>query len=252
MPIHDWRRVNAGTFYHFHTTWITHTSDRLNDGLLPAGYYAMAEQHAGKMIADVLTLQVRDAPPLEAAGGGGPIAVADAPPRTSRKMVASPDAVYREARRTLTVRHTSDHHVVAMLEIVSRANKDRESSVSEFVEKVWAALRDGVHLLVLDLFPSGKYDPGGMHNMIWSHYDAIDYEPPAEKPLTAVAYAAYRLPEAYVEPLAVGDLLPDMPLFLHPDWYLNVPLENTYQTAYRGVPAYWRGVVEGTNEGEQN
>jgi hypothetical protein len=43
----------------------------------------------------------------------------------------------------------------------------------------------------------------------------------------------------------VGDVLPDMPLFLQPDWYVNVPLESTYQAAYRGVPAYWRGILEG-------
>jgi hypothetical protein len=22
MPVHDWKRVNAGTFHHFHTCWV--------------------------------------------------------------------------------------------------------------------------------------------------------------------------------------------------------------------------------------
>ena len=36
-----------------------------------------------------------------------------------------------------------------------------------------------------------------------------------------------------------------VPLFLHPDRYVNVPLEATYNAAYRGVPAFWRDVLEG-------
>lgn len=36
-----------------------------------------------------------------------------------------------------------------------------------------------------------------------------------------------------------------MPLFLCPDRSVNVPLEATYQAAYRGVPAFWREVLEG-------
>ncbi len=42
MPIHDWTRVSAGTIHHFHTMWITHVSEALNAGLLPEGYYALA------------------------------------------------------------------------------------------------------------------------------------------------------------------------------------------------------------------
>jgi len=50
--------------------------------------------------------------------------------------------------------------------------------------------------------------------------------------------------EAYLERLGISDPLPDMPLFLHPDRYVNVPLEVTYQAAFRGMPAVWRDVLE--------
>lgn len=53
---------------------------------------------------------------------------------------------------------------------------------------------------------------------------------------------------SYVEPVAVGDLLIDMPLFLAPGWYVNVPLEQTYQAAYRGVPRRFREVLETTSQ----
>src|SRR5215510_6385198 len=112
MPIHDWTRVNAGTFHHFHTTWITHLSEALNGGLLPANYYAMAEQHAGRVIADILTLRV-DEDSLLSPRDSGTVAVA-ARPRVSRKAVAGPNATYRAMRRTLTIRHACNHRIVAL------------------------------------------------------------------------------------------------------------------------------------------
>jgi hypothetical protein len=51
--------------------------------------------------------------------------------------------------------------------------------------------------------------------------------------------------DIYLEHLAVGAVLPDMPLFLCPDRYVSVPLEATYQIAYRGMPAFWRDALEG-------
>ena len=68
---------------------------------------------------------------------------------------------------------------------------------------------------------------------------------PADEPLTLASYAAGMQIEVYLEHLAVGAALPDMPLFVHPDRYINVPLEATYQAAYRGMPAFWRDVLEG-------
>jgi hypothetical protein len=36
-----------------------------------------------------------------------------------------------------------------------------------------------------------------------------------------------------------------MPLFLVEDTYVEVPLEDTYREAYRGVPDRWQAVLEG-------
>ena len=35
MPIHDWTRVDAGTFHAFHVSWVSAIQEALNDGLLP-------------------------------------------------------------------------------------------------------------------------------------------------------------------------------------------------------------------------
>jgi len=248
MPLHDWTRVEAGIFHDFHNAWVTELRNALNGGLLPGDFYALAEQHAGRYIADVLTLHASspsvEPPPLPLPGGA--IALAEAPPRVRRKQTAS--AAARQRRRTLAIRHTSGHRLVALVEIVSPANKDREEHVTEFAVKCVSALELGIHLLVADLFPPGPHDPQGMHGVVWSRFDDEPYDLPASEPLTLAAYAAGPLPEVYLEHLAAGGDLPDMPLFLRPDRYINVPLERTYQAAYRGVPGFWRDVLEGRRE----
>jgi hypothetical protein len=47
MPIHDWARVDAGIFHHFHQRWIGAITDVLNQRLLPEEYYALAESENG-------------------------------------------------------------------------------------------------------------------------------------------------------------------------------------------------------------
>ena len=37
---------------------------------------------------------------------------------------------------------------------------------------------------------------------------------------------------AYVEPVAVGDVLPDMPIFLQPGYYVPAPLEPSYRRTW--------------------
>ncbi|MBX9679801.1 MAG: hypothetical protein K2X38_13645 [Gemmataceae bacterium] len=57
MPIHDWTRVSAGTWHDFHVAWIAELRNVLNERVLPAGYYAQAEQMVGAMGPDVLALE---------------------------------------------------------------------------------------------------------------------------------------------------------------------------------------------------
>ncbi len=153
MPVHDWTRVDAGVFHSFHGAWITHLMGSCNGGLLPAGYYALAEQHASKRIADILTLELSEpSPPWNPVLRDRAVAVADAPPQVDLKLVADAKAAYRTLRRTLTIRHVSGHRVVALLEIISPGNIDRASSVQEFAAKIDSAIEAGLHVLVVDLF----------------------------------------------------------------------------------------------------
>lgn len=247
MPVHDWTRVEAGIFHDFHVAWIPEIRKALNGGLLPEGFYALAEQHAGHSIADVLTLHVSPAllEPLPFPPATGGIAVAEAPPRVQRRQTI--ESALSARRRTVAIRHVSGHRLVAILEIVSPANKDRQASVEQFAAKAVEALNAGIHLLLVDLFPPSPWDPHGMHDVVRQRLEQWDepYDLPADKPLTLASYAAGPQVEIYLEHLAAGASLPEMPLFLSFDRYVNVPLEATYQEAYRGMPAFWRDVIEG-------
>ena len=171
--------------------------------------------------------------------------MAEPSPRVRRGQTVEPAALAR--RRTLEVRHVSGHRLVALVEVVSPANKDRPQTVEDFAAKAVSALDVGVHLLLLDLFPPAPYDPEGMHGIIRQRLAQSDesYDLPDDEPLTLASYAAGPQVEVCLEHLAVGAALPEMLLFLRADRYINVPLEPTYQEAYRGMPAFWRDVLEG-------
>jgi hypothetical protein len=252
MPIHDWTRVPAGTFHDFHVAWMSEIRTALNNGILPPPYYAMAEQIAGPFGPDVLALEAAGADGAGEPGGNdanrpgpssAPIALATAAPKVRFTAETEMDE-YALKQRTLVIRHSSDDRIIALVEIVSPGNKASRHAIRSFVEKAAEALYRGYHLLVLDLHPPGPRDPQGIHGAIWAEVGDDRFRAPADRQLTLAAYASGRLKRAFVEPVAVGEALPDMPLFLEPEAYVNVPLEATYQAAYRGVPWRWRRVLE--------
>ena len=247
MPIHDWSRVGDGTFHAFHVSWIGHIQEALNSGVLPSDYYAMAEQIVGPLGPDVLTLQSDGDSGSDLTGDhNGSVALATVAPRVRFTAQTEMDD-YVLKRRTIVIRHSSDDRIIALLEIVSPGNKSSRHAFRSFVEKATEALYRGYHLLIVDLHPPTRRDPQGIHGAIWSAISDDDYTAPTDKPLTLAAYSAGTIKRAYVEPIAVADTLPEMPLFLEPEAYVNVPLEATYQAAYRGVPMRWKRVLEGVS-----
>lgn len=237
MPIHDWTRVPSGLFHHFHQDWTVEIARALNRGSLPAGYYAFVEQRVGGPEPDVVA--------VETGRGGRPGgAVLATPPRTRLvTRLESEAAAYANKANRVAIRHQLGD-VVALIEVVSPGNKDGRDAFRTFVQKAVGFLRSGVHLLIVDLFPPSARDPHGIHKAIADEFLDQPFERPADKPLTLAAYAAGYPLTAYVEPVAVGDALPDMALFLTHDEYVNVPLEATYRATWDGCPEPIRELLE--------
>jgi hypothetical protein len=247
MPIHHWKRVPPGIFHDFHQEWSVALKHALN-GILPSPYYALIEQAKSGRFPDVLTFQAGE---QNAAANGndsslsqastGLLTLAEAPPRVSITAVIEAD-IYAEKANRVVVLNDADQ-VVAVLEIVSPGNKSNRERFDQFLEKALQFIRAGVHFFFVDLFPPTVRDPQGLHAAIWSEMTEYDFQLPEAKPLMVASYSCAASRQAFVEALAIGDLLPEMPLFLQADRYVRVPLEATYQTAFDALPKRWRDVL---------
>lgn len=244
MPVHNWSSVDAGIFHAFHHEWISAISRALNRGLLSSEFYALPEQYAGGYGPDVLTLQTpsrgkgipnRGDSTSRATGTD----VLESPPKT-RFHVTSAPAWYATKKKSVAVHHISNRRVVAIVEIVSLGNKASRSGLASFTRKAHDGLSAGVHLSVIDLFPPGVRDPEGIHPLIWGDDATHSFQFDATKPLTCGAYVGGPSAEAYVDTLAVGDCLNDLPVFLTPLEYVSLPLEETYLAAFDSLPDFWR------------
>ena len=245
MSIHDWTRVDANLFHAFHHGWVTVLSRALNAGVLPPDYFALPEQSIRGPVRDVLTLNLssgRDEPN----GTGSGLPVGTVPPR-ARLVRRADEMIYVRKADRISVRHRHGQ-VVAVVEIVSPGNKASKNELRTFVEKTSNLIMQGIHLLVIDLFPPGKRDPQGIHKAIWDELVEEDFELPVDQRLTIAAYDAGPPSVAYDELIAVGQALPDMPIFLKPDFYVPAPLDETYRITWDDFfPAPMKRLLEASD-----
>ena len=244
MPIHDWTRVPSGLFHHFHQDWSIELARTLNRGVLPKNLSALVEQRAGVKepvvlaIEDYAPLNDRETASLESRPGS--TATMEAP--ASRIIQRSSEEVYAARANRIVIRHHLGR-IVGAIEIVSPRNKDKNGAIRNFVEKTVEFIESGVHVLVIDLFPPTVRDPKGLHKLIWDEIEDQPFELPAGLDRLLMSYNAGRERVAYIEPLSVGDSMPDMPLFLTPQLHVKVPLETTYEATWNMLPQQLRVAV---------
>lgn len=244
MTIHDWTRVDDGILHAMQVNWTVELAKALNHGILPDGYYALPEQIARDIHPDVLTLH---ASPSERKGhASGDVATLERPQTRYVLSLSSPD--YSQLSRIISIRHVSGDDVVTLVEPVSRNNKANAESLGVLVNKACNALRSGIHVLLVDLHPPGKRDPEGLHAVIWECMGGDSTED-VDASTAALSYEAVPRGEdfpqvkAHIQPLAVGQSIPDMPLFLDDADYVMAPLQTTYDAAFDALPQRWQDVL---------
>ncbi|HMF12748.1 MAG TPA: DUF4058 family protein [Gemmataceae bacterium] len=243
MPVHDWTRVSDGTFHDFHYSWVLEIKRALMRGLLPKGYYVMAEQIGGDLGApDVLTLQAARSKPEPDDSLSGTATLTESPPVVHARTTIARDS-YARMQRTLVIRHTSDDRIVAMIEVLSPGNKSSRHALRSFLDKAVAALDGGIHLLLVDVHPTGPRDPNSIHGVILNEIGTEEYALNSENPLTVAAYVGGAVVVALVTHFAVGKPIPDGQLFLTRENYISVPLEATYMAAWQDVPPQYQDVL---------
>jgi hypothetical protein len=247
MPVHDWTRVSDATFHDFHYSWVLEIKRALMRGLLPKGYYVMAEQFGGDLGApDVLMLQAKGAESESSGVLSGTATLTESPPVVDARATIARDG-YARLQRTLVVRHTSDDRIVALIEVLSPGNKSSRHALRSFLDKAVAALDSGIHLLLIDVHPPGPRDLQGIHGALLGEIGTEQYVLGGERRLTAVAYSGGAVVEAFVAHFVAGEPIPQMPLFLTKENYIRVPLEAAYMAAWEDVPPQYQDVLRASS-----
>lgn len=212
MPMHDWTRVDVGAFHDFHQGWVVDLSRSLNAGLLPKGYHAHIEYRPRDLYREY-------------------------DPRESDATVYA-----RRANRILI--QTDNERAVALIMIVSPGNKDGPESIQLFSSQVGKYLKRGLNLLIVDPHSPMANGVRGFLPTIWDTVSGSKAETISfDKPLAVALFVAGVPPTAYFDPFDLGDPIPDMPLFLEPGRYVNVPLETSYLASWNVLPEITRNRV---------
>lgn len=212
----------------FHGLWAGEIVRQLNRGGLPAGYFAEAQvQVGGRVEIDVATFEANGSTP----GANGAVAVAAwAPPAATMVL----PAVFPDEIEVQVFASSGGPTLVAAVELVSPANKDRPASRRAFAAKCAAYLQAGVGLVVVDVVTERL---ANLHDELVAVLNLGDeYRWPAGG-LSAVAYRPGRTAgdgeriEVWCAGLAVGRPLPVVPLALRGGATVRLDLESAYEEA---------------------
>jgi hypothetical protein len=217
---HPWRS--------FHGAWAAAMARLLNQGGLPAGYYAVPLlDRDGPIEIDVAALQ--EPGPI---GPGCASAMQPwAPPSPSVAVaVELPPADEVEVR---VFADDGDPRLAAAVELLSPRNKDRPHARQAFAGKCIGILRQGSSLVVVDTVTTRRTD---MTAAILSLL-GVDITAPTPSNLSAVSYRAVggeqEKQQLHLWPasLGLGQPLPTLPLWIAVDFSVPLDLEASYQTA---------------------
>ena len=165
---------------------------------------------------------------------GGVATVVWAPPRPTFAVATDlPDQYAYEVRVFDTGR---DRRLVAAVEIVSPANKDRPENRRAFVTKCAALLQQRVSVAIVDLVTTRPFNLyGDLLELIGQTDPALVPDPP---PLYAAACRWTRRDEcwhfeSWTHALALGQPLPTLPLWLADNFAVPLELEASYEETCR-------------------
>jgi len=216
----------------FHTTWASALADSLNQGILPEGFIALEQVHAGPAIEIDVSAFAEGARP--AARSDGPTATL---PRTVWTPAAPPvvlPAVFPEGCTVEVFSSEGGRSLVAAIELVSPGNKDRATKRRLFAAKCATYLSRGIGLVIVDVVTSRQ---ASLHNELIDLLGlAASFQTAPDQHLYAVAYRPLRrgsddVIETWPMPLAIGQPLPTVPLSLEAELCVPVDLESSYRDA---------------------
>jgi len=240
MPLRDHFRpplIDRRSWDGLHGQWPAMIVIGLNQKL-PQRYVAEPQIHLGSSIEiDVATYDEEAAEPHSpgATGGGGGVAMAIwAPPRPTLAVETELPSLDEYEVRVYDTR--SGRRLVAAVELVSPANKDRPENRRAFVAKCASLIQNRVCVAIVDLVTTRT------SNLYVDLLELFGQSDPslADGPplLYAVACRWARngdawLLETWTHSLAIGRPLPTLPLWIAENLAVPLDLESSYEETCR-------------------
>lgn len=234
LPV--WRQAS---WEGFHGMWPALMVQRL-DRQLPADFSAEPRVHLGAFYEiDVCAFEGEEPgqPVIAADSGQGGVATAVwAPPHPTLTMEAELPEQYEY--EVLVYDHSRGRKLVAAVELVSPANKDRPESRRAFVTKCAALLQQEVCVTVVDLVTTRQ---ANLYAELLAEFDLTDHALGASPPPIYAATCRWRpvgrksQMDAWAYPLVVGEALPTLPLWLTPDLAIALELEASYEDTCKAL-----------------
>lgn len=232
MPLLDHFRPPLSQRRHwdsFYRAWAEAIAQHLNQFLLPEHFVAEARVKLGGQVEiDVGSFAEHEVSSVSAPGG---VAVW-APPQPAATALLdfqSPDIF-----EVQVLEEEGGPRLVAAIELVSPANKDRPSHRRMFAVKCASYLQSGVSVMVVDVVTERS---GNLQAELLELLQVqLSTRGQGNNDLYAAAYRTVAgsqglTLEAWAEPLSLRQALPTLPLWIMPELSLPMDLEMTYQAA---------------------
>lgn len=238
MPLRDHFRPpvsKKASWEGFHAMWPASIVRQLRN-LLPPGYIAEPRVHLGTVMEiDIEALELDESPHLGASHGqsnGAAVAAAWTASVPAIAVETEPPEEYEYAVHIFDLER--ERQLVAAIELVSPANKDRPESREAFVAKCAALLRKGVAVSVVDLVTIRKFN---LYAQLMVFIGHPDQSMSLDNPSTYAASCRWPMHgtrarlEAWSHALVVGQPLPTLPLWLDRELVVPLNLESSYEQA---------------------
>jgi Protein of unknown function (DUF4058) len=204
---------------------------------LPDGYVAAPGVHLGAAFEIDVSTYEQDEPiavPIPA-GSGGVAVASHAPPQPTLTLETElPDQDEYEVR-IYDERH--GRRLVAAIELISPANKDRPESRRAFVGKVATLLQHNVCVSLVDIVTIRDFNLyADVLEFIGGNDPALESKPSYLYAVTIRGRKPLRrrsLLETWFYPLHLGQPLPTLPIWLDVDLNIDLELEPSYEETCR-------------------
>ena len=205
---------------------------------MPDQYSAEPRVHLGKNFeVDICTFDVEDKSGFAPSAGATGLATALwAPPEPTLSLELDPTEIYEY--EVLIFDQQRGRELVAAIEIVSPANKDRPETRQAFVSKCSALLQRKICVSIVDLVTVKRFNLYCEVLEVFCQTDpAFAPDPPSTYAVTCRSHnlATRSRFESWAYPMVVGQPLPVLPIWLDNNHAISLDLEVSYQQTCRAL-----------------